>query len=254
MDSFGFIITRHVNSVKTNKYWNHCVKCLRRFYPQKRIVIIDDNSDANFVKADFNYLNIMVIQSEFKGRGELLPYYYFLKNKFFNNAVIIHDSVFFHKRVNFEKLLGKKVIPLWFFYPDKENMDNTLRIANTLKNSGGLAQKINIDKNVLGMPHSKWYGCFGGQSFINHNFLSFLQEKYGITNMISSVLCRQDRCCFERVLGCLFFTENSQILNNKSIFGDIMKYQNWGYTFETYESDLKRGKVPRAIVKVWTGR
>lgn len=254
MDSFGFIITRHVNSEKTNKYWNHCVKCLRTFYPQKKIIIIDDNSNTNFVKAEFNYINVTIIQSDFKGRGELLPYYYFLKNKFFKNAVIIHDSVFFHKRVNFENFLGKKVIPLWFFYPDKENLNNTLRIANNLKNSMGIVQKINIDKNVLGMPYSKWYGCFGGQSFINHDFLLFLEQKYSITNMISIVLCREDRCSFERVLGCLFFTENQQILNSKSIFGDIMKYQQWGYTFESYETDLKRRKVPRTVVKVWTGR
>jgi hypothetical protein len=72
--------------------------------------------------------------------------------------------------------------------------------------------------------------------------------------MISAVSCRADRCSLERVLGCIFFTENPKILNNKSLFGDIMKYQTWGYTFETYESDLKRRKVPRAVVKVWTGR
>ena len=105
MNSFGFIITRHVNSESTNRYWNHSVKCLRTLYPLKKIIIIDDNSNYNFVKADFNYKNIEIIQSEFKGRGELLPYYYYLKNKFFENAVILHDSVFFHKRVYFEKFL-----------------------------------------------------------------------------------------------------------------------------------------------------
>lgn len=254
MDSFGFIITRHVNSEKTNKYWNHCVKCLRTLYPQKKIVIIDDNSNYNFIKSEFDYRNTLVIQSEFKGRGELLPYYYFLKNKFFRNAVIIHDSVFFHKRINFELLLGKKVMPLWFFYPDKENIHNTLRVAGHLKNSYGISQKINLDTGVIGLPHTKWYGCYGGQSFINHNFLVFLEEKYSITNMISAVTCRDDRCSLERVLGCLFFTENPKILNNKSIFGDIMKYQTWGYSFDDYENDLRKKKNQKAIVKVWTGR
>ena len=254
MDLFVFIITIHVNSEKTNKYWNHCVKCLRTFYPKKKIVIIDDNSDPFFLKADFDYVNVTVIESAFKGRGELLPYYYFLKNKFFQNAVIIHDSIFFHKRVHFEKLLGQKVIPLWFFYPDKENINNTIRIANNLQNSQGIIRKCNIDNNVIGMPHDKWYGCFGAQTFINHTFLTFLEQKYGITNMIYAISCRADRCSLERVLGCLIFTENPVILNNKSVFGDIMKYQTWGYTFETYETDLKRRQVPKAVVKVWTGR
>ena len=103
MDNFGFIITRHVNSVKTNKYWNHSVKLLRTFYPLKKIVIIDDNSNYDYVNSEFEYKNLHIIQSEFHGRGELLPYYYFLKYKFFQNAIIIHDSVFFHMRINFEK-------------------------------------------------------------------------------------------------------------------------------------------------------
>ena len=57
-DLFGFIITRHVNSELTNNYWNHSVKLLRSLYPLRKIVIIDDNSDYNFVKAEFEYKNI----------------------------------------------------------------------------------------------------------------------------------------------------------------------------------------------------
>jgi hypothetical protein len=254
MNSFGFIITRHVNSEKTNKYWNHSVKCLRILYPLTKIVIIDDNSDYNFIKNDFNYKNIEIIQSEFKGRGELLPYYYFLKNKFFDNAVILHDSVFIHKRINFEKLIGVKVIPLWFFYPDKENLNNTLRISNNLINSSSIKKKVSLNDNILELSHSKWYGCFGVQSFINHDFLIYIENKYKITNMLTAVNCRQDRCCLERIFGCIFFTENQKILTKKSLFGNIMKYHKWGYTYEQYENDFKNNKVPKIVVKVWTGR
>jgi len=254
MNDFGFIITRHVNSEKTNKYWNHCIKCLRTFYPLKQIVVIDDNSNPLFLKADFDYTNLTVINSEFKGRGELLPYYYYLKNKWFENAVILHDSTFFHRRVNFEKLIGTKVLPLWFFHPDKENLHNTLRIMYCLKNTFQLKSNISLDITAIGLSHLKWYGCFGVQSFINHNFLLYLEQKYNITNMISQVICRSDRCCLERIFGCLFFTENPSIHNKKSLLGDIMKYQKWGYTFEEYEKDLKTNKVPKYIVKVWTGR
>ena len=254
MGSYGFIITRHVNSQQTNRYWNHCVKCLRVFYPQKKIVIIDDNSNPEFLKEDFNYNNIIIIQSEYKGRGELLPYLYFLKNKFFDNAIIIHDSIFFHRRVNFEHLLGKQVIPLWHFYPDKENINNTLRIASKLNNSRVIIDKINSGNPIISMPNDKWYGCFGIQSFIKHDFLIFLESKYRISNLIEAVSCRADRCSLERIFGCLFFTENSHILNNKSLLGDIMKYQTWGYSFNKYQSELKKGRVPNLIVKVWTGR
>ena len=61
MSNYGFIITRHVNSETTNKYWNQSVKLIRSFYPLRKIVIIDDNSDQNFIKADFDYKNLTII-------------------------------------------------------------------------------------------------------------------------------------------------------------------------------------------------
>jgi len=255
MDNFGFIITRHVNSAKTNKYWNHCVKCLRTLYPQKKIVIIDDNSNPEFIHADFDYENVKIIQTEFKGRGELLPYYYYINNKFFNNAIIIHDSVFFHRRVNFEKCIGLKVLPLWYFYADDENIPNTLRIANKLKFPQNIQHKLNLkDEFILGMEVNKWYGCFGVQSFINYDFLYYLEQKYKLSNMISSVTCRKDRCCLERIFGCIFFTECKEIHRTKSLLGNIMKYQTWGYSFDEYEKDFIKGTIPQIVVKVWTGR
>jgi hypothetical protein len=254
MDNYGFIITRHVNSEKTNQYWNNCVKLLRTFYPNKKIVIIDDASNYNYVKAEFNYINLEIINSEFPGRGELLPYYYYLKHKFFKNAVIIHDSVFFHRRINFEKLNGMKVVPLWFFYSDKENVVNTKRISANLKNNILINNKVSNDFNVLGMNIDKWYGCFGVQSYINLDFLELIEKKYGISNLISVVKCRADRCCLERIFGTIFFTESPNLLKMKSLFGDIMKYQTWGYSYEQYMNHLKKGVVPKNVVKVWTGR
>jgi hypothetical protein len=250
---YGFIITRHVNSVLTNNYWNRSIKLLRTFYPDTRIIIIDDNSNYDYVKADFDYSNVTVIQSEFPGRGELLPYYYFLKYKFFKNAVIIHDSVFFHKRLNFEKLNGLNVLPLWFFHPDKENLLNTKRIMGYLNNHHSIEGKI-INESIIGMPNEKWFGCFGVQSYINIDFLEKIEQRYGITKLISAIHCRSDRCCLERIFGCIFFTECQNIINQKSLLGDIMMYQKWRYTYCEYKIDLQNGKLPCPIVKVWTGR
>jgi hypothetical protein len=254
MDNFGFIIIRHVNSEKTNKYWNHSVKLLRTLYPLKKIVIIDDNSNYNFVESHFKYKNVEVIQSEFPGRGELLPYYYFLKHKFFKNAVIIHDSVFLHKRINFEALNGINVMPLWFFYSDKENIENTRRLNSYLKNNLSINNKITKELNILGMTTNEWFGCFGVQSYINLSFLEGIQKKYNITNLIQAVKCRADRCCLERIFGAIFFTECPSLFSKKSLFGNIMTYQQWGYSFDQYMSDFKKGTLPRIVIKVWTGR
>jgi len=256
MNSFGFIITRHVNSELTNKYWNNCVILLRRFYPLKKIVIIDDNSNPQFLKAEHEYNNITVINAEFKGRGELLPYYYYSKHKFFDNAVIIHDSIFFHKRLNFEILVLQNinVLPFWYFHADKENMENTLRISNVLNNKWEIQKKISLSDIVLGMKHLKWYGCFGCQSYINHDFLLSIENKYHISKMINTVQNRKDRCCLERIFGVIFCTEFKKNIGRKSLLGDIMKYQKWGYSYDSYQNDLHKGAITKGIIKVWTGR
>jgi hypothetical protein len=256
MNSYGFIITRHVNSEKTNKYWNYSVKYLRKFYPYRRIIIIDDNSNQEYIKS-FQEYNITIINSEYKGRGELLPYYYYIKNKFFENAIIIHDSIFFHKRINFDKLNGIKVLPLWHFNEDKENINNTNRIIQNLNNAELLKSTLNLYEHSFDFisyskNNKKWNGCFGVQTFINHSFLCYIEKKYSITKLIQAVNCRADRCCLERIFGCIFNMEYN--INIKSLFGNIMTYQTWGYTIDDYENDIKEGKIPKYIVKIWTGR
>lgn len=253
-NDYGFIIARHVNSSKTNKYWNHCVKLLRTFYPDKKIVIVDDNSNYEYIKEEHNYKNVEVIRSEFPRRGELLPYYYFLKYKFFKNAVIIHDSVFFHKRVAFEKLSNVDVMPLWFFNSDTENVQNTQRIVRHLKNNESIYKKISKETNILGLGFGKWYGCFGVQCYINLNFLERIERKYNITNLIFAVTCRADRCCLERIFGAIFFTECPNLIHQKSLFGNIMTYCEWGYSYDEYMDNFNKKNVQKFIVKIWTGR
>lgn len=256
MEKYGFIITRHVNSEKTNRYWNRCVQCIQYFYPNKPIIIIDDNSNKEFIQSDIEYLNIQIIESAFPSRGELLPYYYLIKYKFFSYAIILHDSVFIHQYIPFVNFINKniKVLPLWFFYPDKENINNTIRLAEQLQNNMSIRDKLLMNDNLLGLQHTKWYGCFGVQSFISLDFLLYIEQKYKITNLINYVHCRKDRCSLERIFGCIFYTENSDIFYRKSLLGNILKYMNWGYTYEEYNKNLKNKLLIKPIIKVWTGR
>ena len=209
MEDFGFIITRHVNSEKTNEYWNLAIKLLNYFYPNKKIIIIDDNSNLLFVKQLHNFKNIEIIFSEFQGRGEILPYYYFYKLNPFKHAVILHDSVFFHQRISFEKFTKYDVLPFWNFSPDNENFLNSIRLISSLKNKELLSKHLNY-KNTefpireISKKYNEWNGCFGVQSFISHSFLSYLVDKYDLFQLLHFVKCRADRCCLERIFGILF--------------------------------------------------
>jgi hypothetical protein len=105
------------------------------------------------------------------------------------------------------------------------------------------------------MDNFNWFGCFGSQSFINHDFLLYLERKYKLTKLTRVILSRKDRCCLERVFGVIFFSEYPFITKKKALLGNIFKYQNFSkYTYENYEDDVKNNRLPRPIVKVWTGR
>jgi len=257
--SYGFIITRHVNSETTNKYWNHCIKLIRTHYPLKQIIIIDDNSNQDYLKADFEYKNVTIIQSEYPGRGELLPFIYFLKHKWFENAVIIHDSVFIHKRIPFELIKGP-VLPLWHHGYDKENRTNLLRIASRLKNNYKIKYNINGGDNnlsLLGATRTTPIQilCFGCQCYINLEFLEKIEKRYIITNLVDTVTCRKDRCGLERIMGLLFCQEFPDLKNTVSLFGNILKhYKGFSYNYDQYFEDFNNKKVPHSFVKVWTGR
>jgi len=244
LSDYGFILTRYVNSEKTNNYWNRCVKQLIRLYPLRKIVIIDDNSKKEYLKADGIYPNVIaVIQSEHHGRGELLPYFYFAIYKWFDYAVIIHDSVFFEKRIAFENYKFP-VIPLWYF-PNihiHSHFHNNMKIANSLNYSNVIKHNIAKNKRVL--------GCFGVQSFIKYEFLIHIIKKYGLVRLLNVVKNREDRCSLERIFGVIFFLE---LKKYRTILGNIFDY-NFGGTYEKYIQDKKRNKINKLVVKVFTGR
>jgi hypothetical protein len=255
-NSFGFIMTRYVNSVITNKYWNQSVKLIRTIYPLKQIIIIDDNSNQDFVKSEHNYENITIIQSQYPQRGELLGYIYFLQYKWFNAAIIIHDSLFIHKRINFTKF-NLPVLPLWHHQYDKENINNILRLSSVLKNNKNLVKKLTKNEDMYSFSFSNinFDLCFGCQCYIKLNFLEMLERKYKISNLVNVVRNRTDRCSLERIMGVLFCQEYPKLLLIKSLFGKILQYPKaYSYSYEEYCNDIKNKKKIPVFTKVWTGR
>ena len=69
-DNYGFIIVRHVNSEKTNNYWIESYKSIRKYYNNK-IIIVDDNSNYEYVKIndDIKIYNCEIVQSKYNSRG-----------------------------------------------------------------------------------------------------------------------------------------------------------------------------------------
>jgi hypothetical protein len=231
--SFGFIILRHVNNELSNKYWIKCVNSIREYYPENNILIIDDNSNYNFITNEILY-KTTVINSEYPKRGELLPYYYYLHNKkLFDVAVIIHDSVFINKYIDFSV---EKYKFLWEFEHNWDQIEDETRMINIFNN---LELKEFYENKDL------WKGCFGCMCIITHDYLSYINNKYDISKLLEYVLNRYNRCSFERVIACLLQKEG----NKETLLGNIHNYCKWGIHFNEIDNYKH---LP--LIKCWSGR
>jgi len=235
-NTIGFIMTRHVNNETTNQYWIHCCNCIRKYYPENVILIIDDNSDYKYVTNEVLY-NTTVIQSEYPKRGELLPYYYYLHNKLFDTAVIIHDSVFINKYIDFN-VTNYKII--WDFPHHWDQIEDETKMIKCFDNEELLAFYEN---------KSLWKGCFGGMTVITHEFLQYINSKYDISKLLELVVTRYNRCSFERVISCLLQKE----IKNETLIGDIVEYLE-GHFWPGITYEVKDNYSHFPIIKVFTGR
>jgi hypothetical protein len=235
----GFIMLRHVNSEISNNYWIICYNQIRKFYPTNKILLIDDNSNYDLISKDIELTmtNTTIIQSEYKGRGEILPYYYYLSNKLFDIAVVIHDSVFIQRYIDF----GTDNRFIWEFEHHWDNMEDESKMINVLNNHEELYDYY-LNKSI-------WKGCFGTMTIINHDFLKILENKYNISNLVNYITCRQDRMALERVFGCLFAKENEK--NTPSMLSNIHNYCCVGQYYQWY---LENRIHDDPIIKLWSNR
>jgi hypothetical protein len=248
MEEVGFIFTRYVNSEITNQYWRECYRCIRIFYPNNMIMIVDDNSNYDYISEDDeNALdNCLIVKSEFPQRGELLSYYYFYKYRPFEKAIIIHDSVFLNAFFQgIEQINDVKF--LWHFDKERtvyDELDPIIVLFNYLNY-----------KDELWMCYNKrdsWNGCFGVQSIMSYDFLEKLENKYGLFNLLNYITNRSFRMAMERIFAVLCTFEKPDLTTDSSLFGDIYNYSTMNYNYHDYIDNNGTNQLP--LIKVWTGR
>ena len=95
-------------------------------------------------------------------------------------------------------------------------------------------------------------------SIITLDFLNIIAYKYKFFNLINHIDTREKRMNLERIFSILCNIEEPDLVKNSSIFGDIMDFIHWGYTYEMYDKDSKNENhhifKKYKIIKVWTGR
>lgn len=238
-ESIGFIVTRHIVNRLTNQYWIQCYLSIRRYYIENLIVFIDDNSDYAYVNSgDVKMRNVRVINSEYPKRGELLSFIYFIREKYFETAVIIHDSVFINSFINFDVETFRI---FWDFKKinDAHILDQLYEILGVFEEHAALESFYENQEKI---------GIFGAMIVIKHDVLMRVHQKYNFDLLLDKVVTRDHRSAFERVLAILLYSTFPDE-KPKKIFCDIHDYCKWGIKYLNYNSYRH---LP--VIKIWTGR
>jgi len=238
----GFIIVRCIQDKSTAKYWYKSYQSIRRLYPAVPVVIVDDNSNPLYInhKLQSQLTHCQIIQSEYPACGEILGYYYFLKHRWFQRAVVIHDSVFIRAHIDFQACSPVRFI--WQI--ETKGFDDIELETELLQKIGGPYLSMYENKDA-------WRGCFGVMAVIDHDFLINIRDMFKV---IGEIKTRRHRSCMERIFAVMCFHHYPELLHHLSVMGDIHQYPlAWGYMFTQYEKEERTRAFP-AFVKVWTGR
>jgi hypothetical protein len=247
--SYVFVILRHLRTTRDNDLWISSYNSIRKFYTNK-IVIIDDNSAINTV--DGKLTNTEIIKSDFNGAGEILPYYYFLKYKWADNMIFLHDSMFLNRPFRDTELEGS-IRFHWHF--EKSDIFDSKKIStyiSLLNNSSDIqAYVTDID--------TKWNGCFGAATICSLEQIQYIDQEYKLfSSLVLYIKTRKDRESFERILGIVLYYEGVFESEPCSNYGLITKYpgafESDNNNFETASHILRQKGYDTAIMKVWRGR
>lgn len=238
MSDLGFVMLRCARTESDNEMWQESYKCIRKWYPNK-IIIIDDHSTINCTTS-FDLENCEIINSEFEaGKSELLPYYYFYKCKWFNRMIYIQDATFIRNYIDFAN--NKEPVQFLWSFPIKNN-DTTNHLIKHLKGADYI-EKWYWDS-------TNWKGCFGLMTIMNWEFLQKLVETVDLFALLPYINGRPDRYALEKLFGCLCVLISPELYRVKPILGNIVSQFNKDQTFSKY----KQGYYFDSIVKVWCGR
>jgi hypothetical protein len=259
---FGFIILRHVRCIMSNTYWNECIRSIRKFHPDTHILIIDDASDKKYIfkEPDIDITNNCVtIDSEYKGSGELLPYYYYHKIRHCEKVIILHDTVFLNSNISDHVNDVKTFKYLWYFTNIwKGSRDNIINAFDILKHNDDLYNYFDS---------TQWFGCFGGMMALTLEMLDGVVEFFDMFKLLDIIKSRPERQNFERIIAILFckYTEYinkdddihdiHDIYDNThiSLFGNIFDQPDaFNLTMEKYIKN--KSTNINLITKVWSGR
>jgi hypothetical protein len=241
----GFMMTRCVRQPHHNTLYKESYESIRRYHPELKIIIIDDNSDKGVLE-EYPMTNVEVIQSEYPAAGEYLCYWYLLQRKPFKKAIFIQDSMILNGPIPYH------TVEDYMFLYEIGNVTGYADDARRL-----LENTKNPEELLTIFDSGNWRGCWGSMMVITGEYIEKLEEKVGISRWVTQINNRGLRIGLESAIGvaCISVQPNKEQF---SLFGpssemNVMKYPgNEKHTLDMYLAD--KTMIKDNIIKIWNGR
>ena len=190
--SYGFIIYINDNN-KIKEIYDTI-----REKSENDIIFICKSKNENLLGK--NLKNTRIIISEFDFCNNLISYYYFFVNKYFDKAIILDDEFNFNI---LDKLLLLAQKDDFINISEKE-IENNLNETNMLEFI--VEENMINDNDIIKQFHNKnkWKGCNRLLSICNYNTLKIIQENYNLFYYLKN-MDYQTLSYFENIFGFLFY-------------------------------------------------
>ena len=239
MDKITFVILRYSRTQLDFNIFKKSYYSIKTFYPSNKIVVIDDNSiyiDKLFDK------DLDIIYSEFKGAGEILPYYYYYKHKWSKYMLFIQDSMMIYRHFKISEI-NSEIRYLWYFNSGDGYTDD---IDNEIKDIISSLHKTIENRD------NKWQGCFGSTSLISFDIVELIENKYKMfSTLVRKINKRIQREAIERVFSIVLYNEN---IIAESMFGYIFNYPFAFNSSINNHIDISKHNYDSAVCKLWLSR
>jgi hypothetical protein len=220
--SFGFIVPTCLRVEDHAKSLTECIQSIQTHNPgTKIVVIVDFSSSISLVEPCIKKFPTVVFeQSHYLVPADMLTFWFFLKNKYFDRACIIQDSMRVKKSIHPNSSFDIQY--LWHFTnhriqwhtieePQTEyNIEHKIKVHDDLNrhvigsfiaNNGF---RLYCEKNYFN-KHT-WSGCFGCCCFITYSFLEKMEAMTNITDIMMNMNSNRLRRSIESIfsLACQY--------------------------------------------------
>jgi predicted O-methyltransferase YrrM len=230
IDRFGFMIAA---CLRTNEHLiqlHRCLSSIQTYNPkQQRVVVMDHTSSSELVA--------LAIESNPDVRFELgtepipadmLLLQYFKKNKYFEKAVLLQDSMLLKNTIFDEEIDHVKDIQyVWHFTNHRKHWHTIREPESDYNERNGIVTHDDLINHIIDTkidkeyfkqyckglyPHKDmWCGCFGTCCIISHDFLIRLDKETDIIHLQQQMITNRLRRAIESIfaLACQYMTKRS---------------------------------------------